>query len=101
MNSFVASLLISLFGLVLSVSAEAEGGGGGGGSGGLLRRDFGIALGLASTSFDESAGGIFYQHSGGLPELGIDLRIGLRTSIVSVGVTGSYSLTWANSVKKA
>jgi hypothetical protein len=93
------SFLIVLFGLFATVAASAEGGGGGGG--GLLRRDFAFGLGMASTFFDETAAGIFYQHSGGFPELELDLRIGLRTEIFSLGATGSYALAWVNAVKKA
>lgn len=85
-----------------SAFAESKGGGGGGGgSSGWIRRDFGLLIGLGSTFNDETASSTFYQRSGGFPELGLNLRFGLRTGIVDLGLTGSYSLIWNNEVKKA
>lgn len=57
-----------------------------------LRKD--VAIGLTGTSsfFDETKQNIFYQHTGLSFGLEIDLRLGFRLNMLSLGATGTYGV---------
>ncbi len=65
-----------------------------------FRKD--VAFGLTGTSsfFDETKQNIFYQHTGLSFGLEIDLRLGVRLNMLSLGATGTYGVNWVNDVRQ-